>query len=300
MKRVIITGATGFIGIHLIEELCACQYEIYAVCRPASSHLNRILNMRGVHIVECDLNNLDALSEQIKIRGFDAFFHLGWEGPSGPLRFDYTTQIENVRYSCTAASAAKALACKKFILAGTVYQRLCDDILNQNVYRGPSFYLLAKEYTYEILQQLTLKIELPFTCCTFFHPVGRYMKPEQLMAYAAKCYLTGEEAAFGPAQDWFDVISVKDLARALRLTGEKELPRKTYYIGSGDPQPLEQYLRRMRQLLNPNAPLGIGKRADDGLRFQQEWLDSSAFEADSGFQPEDTFEAAIRDLAAGL
>ena len=55
------------------------------------------------------------VADALKRRGFDAFYHLAWEGTLGANRADYNMQLKNVAYAIEAAKAAAALQCKKFI-----------------------------------------------------------------------------------------------------------------------------------------------------------------------------------------
>ena len=55
MKRAVITGPTGAIGIALIERLVQEQVEVYAVIRPGSKRADRIQESELVHTVSCDL-----------------------------------------------------------------------------------------------------------------------------------------------------------------------------------------------------------------------------------------------------
>lgn len=43
MKKIVITGATSFIGVHLIKEWIKSNCEIYAIVRPNSSNIGRII-----------------------------------------------------------------------------------------------------------------------------------------------------------------------------------------------------------------------------------------------------------------
>ncbi|MEO8605673.1 MAG: NAD-dependent epimerase/dehydratase family protein, partial [bacterium] len=54
MQRVLITGATGFIGSHLTRRLLADGYEVHALCRPASrfSRLAEVRRQLTIHRVE--------------------------------------------------------------------------------------------------------------------------------------------------------------------------------------------------------------------------------------------------------
>ena len=76
MKKVLITGASGFIGRHLIEELIAQEIEVIALyCR---SELNFLLQNDKVKWIKLDLsiNSIDS-----HLCGVDTIFHLaGYSG----------------------------------------------------------------------------------------------------------------------------------------------------------------------------------------------------------------------------
>lgn len=62
MKRAVITGPTGSIGIALINELVANGIEVLAVVRPGSRRADRIKESSLVKRVSCDLSELEKLS----------------------------------------------------------------------------------------------------------------------------------------------------------------------------------------------------------------------------------------------
>jgi nucleoside-diphosphate-sugar epimerase len=297
MKKAIVTGGTGFIGVHLINELISNDVEVFAICRSDSDNLYRLNDISGVKIIECDLAGIKKLPYILQARNFDTFYHLAWQGASGKLRTDYQVQQNNASICCDMAAAAKELGCKKIVATGTVYEELCDSILCSDTFRTPSFYLLSKKYAHEMLLQLTLKLGIDFTWCTFFHPIGKYIKPEQMMSYTISCLLKGESPTFGKAQEPYDIVAVEDIAHGLMLAGERKLPKRQYYIGSGSPKRLHTYLEMAQALLNPNLPLGIGTRPDDGLRFNFDWFDCSEFQKDTGYVARVNFEDAIINTA---
>jgi nucleoside-diphosphate-sugar epimerase len=80
--KVLITGASGFIGSNLVEKLAKEKYKIRALIR--DGELNnpdgrieslKLLKNLGVEIVEGDLLNLDSLKKAVS--GIDIIFHLG-------------------------------------------------------------------------------------------------------------------------------------------------------------------------------------------------------------------------------
>lgn len=298
IKKAVVTGGTGFLGVHLIEELTRNGTEVMAICRPDSGNRERLKDKAGVELIECDMDSIEKLPLLIAHRDCDAFFHLAWEGASGKLRTDYSIQQKNAVNCCNAAVAAKTLGCRKIIFTGTVYEKLCESIIGSDNFKTPAFYLLSKKYAYDMLSQLTKQIGLDFVWCTFFHPIGKYIKQEQMMAYAVACLLKGEQPAFGKAQEPYDIVAVEDIVYGLFLAGVTNLAKSKYYIGSGAPKRLFEYLERVQELVNPNVPLGIGVRPDDGLRFSFDWLDCSEFMTETGYNPRISFEKAVRNTKA--
>lgn len=66
MKRAVITGYTGSIGLALINELVSNGVEVVAVVRPGSRRADRIKTSDMVKRVDCDLSELNKLPELIR------------------------------------------------------------------------------------------------------------------------------------------------------------------------------------------------------------------------------------------
>ena len=76
--RIVITGATGFIGSHLACKFLEEGGEVFALVRPGSSHLEALPVHDNLHIIWCDLEHTaDCISQ---IGSADAFFHFAWGG----------------------------------------------------------------------------------------------------------------------------------------------------------------------------------------------------------------------------
>ena len=82
MKRAIVTGATGMLGLALVKELLTHDYEVYAVIRPDSLRMERLelpeLEAGLLHIVPCPLSEMSRLPAMIP-QGNGVFFI--WPGP---------------------------------------------------------------------------------------------------------------------------------------------------------------------------------------------------------------------------
>ena len=108
MKRVIVTGASGFIGQHLVRALLDEGVEVWAVLRNEKALED--LKRDTLHIVTAEFDEYASLSEKIPERGFDACFHLAWSGTWGKPFADYTLQLQNAKYAADTVVQAAAMA----------------------------------------------------------------------------------------------------------------------------------------------------------------------------------------------
>ena len=114
--RAVISGATGAIGMSLINELIANQHEVLVLCRESSPRSKNIPTHKLVKKFDCPLDSMNELEPTEK---YDVFFHFAWSGTWGTARSDLYMQEQNVRYTLDAVELAQRLGCHTFIGAGS-------------------------------------------------------------------------------------------------------------------------------------------------------------------------------------
>jgi dihydroflavonol-4-reductase len=113
----LITGATGFLGTHLLETLLARgDRDLRVLVRSGDGARTRALAARGVQVVEGSVTDEAALRRAVE--GVDAIFHLA--GMVSRKRSDahrmYQVHVEGTRLLAGAARAAKV---RRMVLAST-------------------------------------------------------------------------------------------------------------------------------------------------------------------------------------
>lgn len=73
MKKILITGASGFIGSFIVEEALRQGFDTWAAVRPSSSR--EYLRDERIHLIELDLNNEEKLTEQLRPHCFHYVVH---------------------------------------------------------------------------------------------------------------------------------------------------------------------------------------------------------------------------------
>lgn len=295
MKRAIVTGATGFIGLYLVDELLKKNYEVYSVVRSSNINAIGLLNQQ-VHIIYCDMETIDALPTIIKDTGFDIFYHLAWEGNSGDRRGDYSLQLRNAESAGKAAVAAGKMGCKRFICAGSITQLMYRDYLvtDEAVPDMVACYAIGKIAAEYISRCVCNRdgVDYIWPYISNFYGVGD--TTNNLINFVADSYMKGISPNLTAGEQLADFIYVSDVASALVALGEYGKDKSTYYVGYGKPRPLKEFVKIIHRTFNTNVDTGLGKKAFNGNNIEFDKLDMMKLNRDTGFLPAVSFEDGIQ------
>lgn len=296
MKNAIVTGASGFIGYYLTKELVENGYHVWTVVRENTESYKKIAGIKNIDIVKCNLKEISGLPQKLKIEDGSVFYHLAWEGNSGDLRADYTLQLLNAKYACDAAEAAKKIGCSKFVMAGSVTQLMYRDFLRKDEIKPDmvTCYAIGKMSAEAMLKCICseIKIDLCWTYIANFY--GEDDPTNNFINFLIKNYMEKSTPNLTDANQLADFMYVSDVARALRLLGEKSKKNNSYYVGYGDPHPLKEYIEVIHKLIAPEIDAGIGRRKFAGESIDFNLIDYNKIKRDTGFEPIVDFTEGIQ------
>ena len=292
MKTILITGAGGFLGTSLTARLLAGGQNVIAVDQNIAG-LKHLQNPR-LTLIQTDLEAPD-WQDHLPVRDYGAFYHLAWRGVNGPEKADPFIQLNNLRLALRCADAAKALNCEKFLCAGTIAERAVESLPALTQVSGGMMYSAAKQSCRLLLETRCKNIGLPFVWMQLSNTYGPGNKTGNLISYTLMQLQKGEPATFGPAQQPYDFIFVNDLMEAMFRLGTMPTSRSAYFIGSGQPALLADYLHLVGRLAGAPDLIRIGERPDDGIRYSWEMLDTTPLVRDIGPYVSGSFEEHIRE-----
>ena len=295
MKKVIVTGANGFVGYWLVRELVNNNVQVIAVVRNEQTDVSKLKELgNNIQIVYCELSQIEELTQLIAEGDYDAFYHLSWMSAGGIGRADYSIQLMNVKYSCDAVKVASELGCKKILFAGTVTERIAENILNLSGKAVNNIYGICKHTTHCLVDVECQKYGIDYVWMQFSNLYGPYSINGNIVGYTIKELLNNKVASFGPAQQIYDLLYIEDLVYAAYLLGEKTTRHHSYYLGSGKLRILADYLKEIGDICGKPELIKIGARPDDGTRYENSWFDISSLVEDTGYEARVSFEDGVK------
>lgn len=296
MKKVIITGANGFIGKNLVRNLALKGIKVYAIVKNITSDISEIENISNVEIIYCDLENILELKQKICNQNIDAFYHFAWAGTSGNTRANYELQLINAKACCDAVKVAHEMEIKKFILAGSIMEYECQKYISQDFAQPGlgNIYSTAKLSAHYMAKTLAYNLGIDFVCATISNVYGVGEVSQRLINTTIIKLIKNEETSFTEGNQLYDFIYIDDAIRAFELIGQYGKPFKTYYIGNKKPQLLKEFLLKIRNCVNKNVELGLGKVTFNGVSLNYTEFSTMGLYEDFDFKPIVNFEDGIK------
>lgn len=296
MKQAIVTGANGFIGKTLVQHLLEKNYFVVALDIRFDDELANSGNVRCVSVAGRETLSL---KEAIGSGEYECFFHLAWAGTSGPLRADYRTQLDNVRTSCDYVVLCRELGCRRMIYASSINEMETYEYLQSDGIEPAGGYIygtgkLAAHLMGETVAKIN-QVEFIPVIITNIYGVGE--KSSRMIYTSIKKMVNKERCSFTSGYQMYDFIYLTDAIHAMIAIAEKGKAFHRYYIGSGNPRPLREFLLEMRDIVDPTAEIGLGDLPFRGKDIDYAQFDLKKVERDTGYKNRISFSDGIRMTA---
>jgi GDP-4-dehydro-6-deoxy-D-mannose reductase len=310
MRRVLVTGVTGFAGSHLVDYmLTRNDCEIFGIQRWRSRTENIEHFMDKITILECDLRDASSVRDTLEKVRPDWIFHLAaqsfvptsWIAPTESLMTNVLGQVnlfEAVRRLSLQCRIQLACSSEEY---GMVYENELP-IRETNPLRPLSPYAVSKVTQDYLGYQYWMSWKVDSVRTRGFNHEGPRRGPVFVASDFAKQIADIEKGrrdavlSVGNLEARRDFTDVRDMVRAYWLALEKCEPGEVYNICSGTAWRIRDLLDQLLSLSKVRIEV-----KQDPARLRPSDVpvllgDYSKFHAATGWKPTIPFEQTLADM----
>ncbi|MCI8936476.1 MAG: NAD(P)-dependent oxidoreductase [Lachnospiraceae bacterium] len=295
--KVIITGATSFIGRALMDKILNMQqYEIIAVTASDSLRKDKIPKSERIQIIESDLKDIDMIERDVT-DSVAVIYHIGWSSRFSNPRYNIEGQRQNVDYLEKVINLGKRLGCRKILGIGSQAECGCvaEPITELTPDHPETAYAVAKCHAYKRGMELCGKYGIDFYWPRLLSAYGPGDKMRTMIMSCLDAAVHKKKVEFTKCEQIWDYIYVSDVADALIGIADRGVPGIKYTIASGHGRKLAEYISDIAEIADaPFLLEGIGKKEYVDGQVMHLVGDISRLSLDIGFRPAVSFSEGIR------
>lgn len=273
--RIVITGATGFIGSNLARVFLEQGAEVFALVRPGSPHLDVLPVHEHMHLTECDMAKVKDCVTAIGTA--DGFFHMAWGGVNRQEIDSLEVQARNVAASLECVKAASNLGCKIFMDAGSRMEYgVVEGMMQEDIPCYPvNEYGRAKWEFYQKAASLCTELGLRYYHLRFFSVYGYGDHPWSIISTLVRDLRQNKKVSLSSCRHLWNFMYIEDAVQAVYKlyrqvidikgvdvtsdAGQLE-PGKIFIvnIASHDTRPLRSFVEEIHQIVGFKGELEYG------------------------------------------
>ena len=296
MKKVIVTGAGGFIGGALTKKLLENGVKVYGV-DISESMLEKYSKYANFIPVIADFSKYEKLHEMIN-DAIDVFYHLAWQGIFGEAFKNYELQFSNAKYACDALEQAIKLKAKKFVLAGTYNEFEIHNIafLDGINPRYNCIYSSSKFAADMVCKTIANHNGISYSSALVAMVYGEGNKSKMLSNVLIDSFNKGIRPKLVEGKNYYDFVYVDDVANAYIAIAEKGVNLKSYYVGHRKLKTFREWVTEIKDIIAPDIQLVFGEYADS-QSIDYSKIDLDALYNDTGFECKSDFKESVLKTA---
>ncbi|MCA9909702.1 MAG: GDP-mannose 4,6-dehydratase [Anaerolineae bacterium] len=306
--RILVTGATGFVGRHLTAHLHDQQPDdlLFGTTKP---DLSDATELAGMTIYPVDLRERDAVLTLVGETRPDQIYHLAAQAAVGATFSDPWDTLEtNIHSQLNIFEACAVHNLKPRVLvvsSGEIYATANRDDRPTDEFALPqpsSPYSVSKITQEALGLQYFHSQQIPVLISRPFNQIG----PGQNLGFVAPDFASqiakieaGQQSPLmrvGNLEARRDFTDVRDSVRGQRLIMKQGVPGEIYNIASGIAYPVQQVLDTLLNLTTTNISVEPDPARMRPSRVPLVWGDSSKLHQLTGWQPMIPFEQSLREI----
>lgn len=233
--RVLVTGAAGFVGAHLLDALAREGASVVGVVRPATDRW-RLSYVAASEIVQCELADERATAHTFANLAPDIVVHAAVERPpTGEGWHDLFARKTSALSWNVVSAAHRARAGRVVWLTSQYEYPACACPAAEDDHRPPdTFYGSVKLASSVVARRYASEVGLALTSLRLFSVFGPLESSARFVQVALRAALTGAVLPLTAADPVHDFVYVDDVARsALIAATHADAPGQIFNVATG-------------------------------------------------------------------
>jgi len=277
IRRVLVTGAHGFIGSHLAAALLDRGYQV-SILRREGSDLRRIGHLLDrITPLTADLRDPEQVQRAVRTASPDAILHLAAYYAVEHTPDQVSIMVDtNVKGAVALLDAARTVEIPLFVNTSTctVYRERETPRAEADPVGPQNLYDLTKLQAEEACRFFRDRFSVPSVTLRIFPPYGPGDNERRLIPSVIRKLLAGESPALTTGMQRWDFVHVRDIVAAylaVLSSPEQALHGGVFNVATGDPKTVREVVEQVRTLLGSGTELRWGAVPH---RRNEIWLNS--------------------------
>ena len=283
-KKIVITGATGFIGAAIAREFLKNGDHVTVLIR-TSSNVSRLSEIYDL----INFVTYDRLKDVRSSFGLDAdiFIHCAWRGVAGSDRNEAFQFIDNIPLAIESVDLAARFGCTRWIGLGSQaeYGNLNNRIDENSLTSPTTAYGRAKLTSGIAALGLCEAFNISGSWLRVFSTYGPDDAPHWFVPYVIREFLANRTPKLTKCEQMWDYLYVEDAARAIVSVAYQNDATGIFNLGSGSSHSLKTCVEIIRETLKTDLIPEYGAipyRADQVMHLE---ADISRLSKKTGWVP---------------
>lgn len=255
-KRVLITGASGFIGSHLVQRMVGENAQVYIIVRDGSD-LWRIENlMEDITIHKADLRDLNKIEASIKNIRPEYVFNMAAYGVDARQKDYFVAANTNIIGTMNILNSLIPLGCKKFINIGTCMEYGDKkDIIREDCHLEPfNIYGSTKAATTMLSHQIASENNIDIVTLRAFGVFGENEGSHKFFPNIILSLLNHTDVNLTGCEQYRDYCYIENIIDGLLLAAlDESVKNEIFNIGTGVIYQLKYYVDKIYQRMETSS-----------------------------------------------
>lgn len=241
-KKCIITGATGYIGSHVLKYLLSKEWEVSIIADPSFGYANIEDVLDKISIFEYD-RDINSLISFFQTKNADIVFHLAAAVITNYKSEQVPIMIQsNIQFGAEILEAMKRSNTRLIVSTGSYWQNY-----NSESYNPVDLYAATKEAFEKIVQLYVDAFSFRHINLRLFDVYGEDDKRPKLWTYLQQIAGTDQSIDVSPGEQYLDLIHISDVCTAYEAAyktfiEDDSIVNETYAVSTGTQKTLKDLI----------------------------------------------------------